>query len=576
MSDDSSFSEEPEIGSHLRMFALCGPGGMGKSQVAAEFVYRSNESLLFDAIIWISADEPVKLARSFDQAAVALGLVEAESIESRDHILTRDAVLGWLANPIKSYKQRENAQSNEATWLLVFDNVEDLEMLDEHWPAYGSGSILITSRDPLVKSYGYSLKRGLSMPQLDTSDGEKLLIKLTDRRMLSSEEQASATAIAEVLGGLPLAIVQMAGVITRQDLTFSEFLLRYQKESSHAELLNLKLGPSKARVGYEHTIASVWALEHLEEGSQALLQAMSLLDPDSIPEYILEENPAAGTWSGYPLTSAEYQNARTELIQRSLIVRQKDKKTLNIHRLIQDAVRARMTDDEFSKAISSMLSFVSAVWPYEEFSFGNEIYRFKLPTELTQHHLDGPKLFIDTASNTNMWGRFDDTIPLLYLAESMCDAFGDENEEDPSKQNLNKQLVVLYRTIIYERGVRALHTNDPEGALLNMKKFNQLVRDIYHDKPPGTDQTLGVSWNELGNAYLQNNNGIEAESCFLSSKEAFEALDGATRISISMPLINLGFAALAQGREGEADEIFSQALADREKEYGRDDKISFV
>lgn len=312
MSDDYSASDESETGSHLRMFALCGPGGMGKSQVAAEFVYRSNE--LFDAIIWISADDPVKLARSFDQAAVALGLVEAESMESRDHTLTRDAVLGWLADPITSYRQRENAQFNEATWLLVFDNVEDLDMLDEHWPAYGSGSILITSRDPLVKSYGYSPRRGLSMPPLDTSEGERLLIKLTGRRKLSSEKRESVTAIAEILGDLPLAIVQMAGVITRQDLTFSEFLLRYQEESAHAGLFNLKLGPSKARAGYEYTIASVWALDYLEEGSQALLQAMSLLDLDSIPEYILEENPAASTWSGYLLTNAEYQNARTELI----------------------------------------------------------------------------------------------------------------------------------------------------------------------------------------------------------------------------------------------------------------------
>ena len=113
MSDDCSPSDESDSASHLRMFALCGPGGIGKSQVATEFVYRCNESLLFDAIIWISADEPVKLARSFEQAATALGLVEAESMESRDHILTRDAVLGWLANPIKSYKQRENTQSNE-------------------------------------------------------------------------------------------------------------------------------------------------------------------------------------------------------------------------------------------------------------------------------------------------------------------------------------------------------------------------------------------------------------------------------------------------------------------------------
>ena len=175
-----------------------------------------------------------------------------------------------------------------------------------------------------------------------------------------------------------------------------------------------------------------------------------------------------------------------------------------------------------------------------------------------------------------MWGRFDDTIPLLFQAELMCDAFEDGNEEDPSVKNLKYQLVVLNRTIIYERGVRALHTNDPEGALLNMKKFNQLVRDSYQHKPSGTDQTLGVSWNEIGNAYLQNNDSIEAERCFLNSKEAFEALDRATRISISMPLINLGFAALAQGRKGEADEIFSRALADREKEYGIDDKVSFV
>lgn len=109
-----------------------------------------------------------------------------------------------------------------------------------------------------------------------------------------------------------------------------------------------------------------------------------------------------------------------------------------------------------------------------------------------------------------------------------------------------------------------------------MKKFNQLVRDSYQDKPRGTDQTLGVSWNELGNAYLQNNDSIKAENCFLESKWPFEALDGATRISISMPLINLGFAALVQDREDKADEIFSQALADREKEYGSNDKISFV
>lgn len=414
--ETSSVSDGSESGSHLRTFALCGPGGIGKTQIAAEFVYRVKEQ--FDAIIWIPADEPVKLAQSFSQVAVSLGLVQADTMESRDPILTRDAVLGWLAHPRKSYKRLDDAQADEATWLLVFDNVENTDFLDDYWPTDSSGSILMTSRDPLVKSYVYSLRRGLSMPPLDAMEGAKLLIKLTGRRKLSIEERSKATAVAQILGGLPLAIVQMAGVISRQDLSFSEFLDQYRKESAHADLFGLQIGPTNARAGYEYTIASVWALDHLEQSAQVLLEAISVLDPDSIPEYILEENPAAGTWPGYPSTRAEYQKARTELIQRSLITRQKDERKLIVHRLIQDAVRARMTEDRFNTVFSSMLSFVSAVWPYEEFSFGNEIYRwarceelfphvFKFQTlfsrfipsqNLTKRHLDGPKLFIDTAS----------------------------------------------------------------------------------------------------------------------------------------------------------------------------------
>lgn len=176
-----------------------------------------------------------------------------------------------------------------------------------------------------------------------------------------------------------------------------------------------------------------------------------------------------------------------------------------------------------------------------------------------------------------MRGQFDDTIPLLYLAELMCDALNKKSPEDASTQDLNGQLDDLRRQIIYHRGVRGLHVNQPAIALFNMKSFSKMVRDKYGDtKPGGTDQTLGVSWNELGNAMLQNGDGSEAERCFLESKKYLGALDGATRISITMPLINLGFAYWIQGRLGEADAVFYQALQDREREYGIDDKTSFV
>lgn len=63
-----------------------------------------------------------------------------------------------------------------------------------------------------------------------------------------------------------------------------------------------------------------------------------------------------------------------------------------------------------------------------------------------------PSLIFFPLRNTNMWGRFDDTIPLLYLAELLCDALADGNEDDPSAQDLNDQLAVLYRTIIMSVG----------------------------------------------------------------------------------------------------------------------------
>lgn len=176
-----------------------------------------------------------------------------------------------------------------------------------------------------------------------------------------------------------------------------------------------------------------------------------------------------------------------------------------------------------------------------------------------------------------MRGRFDETIPLLYLAEVLCDSLEKSSSRDTSIQDLNDQLAILRRTMIYERGVRALHTNEAKISLINMKAFSKTVRESYKDRiPGGKDQTLGVSWNELGNAFLQNNDGLEAERCYLESKKCLGALEGATRISISMPLINLGFSSWIQGRLGEADETFCQALKDRENEYGINDRVSFV
>ena len=68
----------------------------------------------------------------------------------------------------------------------------------------------------------------------------------------------------------------------------------------------------------------------------------------------------------------------------------------------------------------------------------------------------------------------------------------------------------------------------------------------------------------------------KAEEYYLKSIKALEALDGAREISISMPLINLGFALWLKQSLKEADETFQKAFDDRKAEYGIDDRTSFA
>ena len=270
-------------GIRLRTFAICGPGGMGKTQIAMEFVYRHKD---FDAILWVQADEPSKIAHDFSNIAITLGLVSANSVEARDRVLARDLVLGWLANPLKSHKQLDHQDAEEASCLVIFDNVDDADILDDYWPMNSSASVLITSRDPLLKTYIYTNESGhssISLESFDQSEATDFLLKLT-RREKEADEKASGKEIVEVLGGLPLGITQMFGVIARNDLSFTEFLNMYGKESAHAQLFKVQVGQLKSRTQYDHTIASVWSLDGLDDGAASLLGVLSMLDPVLEPD----------------------------------------------------------------------------------------------------------------------------------------------------------------------------------------------------------------------------------------------------------------------------------------------------
>ena len=345
----------------LRQFALCGFGGIGKTEIAQEFALQNKAG--FDAIFWIQADEIAKLDQCYQRISVQLGLEDPS--ESRNYVVSRELVKGWLSNPRENLVPDDNLNrrpSSDTKWLVIFDNANDPTILTEYWPQ-GSSSILITSRDPLAKSLFSTRTSGIDLDPLDDVDGAGLLMRLTGVTLNSQEDtEEQAKRIAQLLGGVPLALSQMAGIIRRQDLTLSEFLDLYVDASEHSDVHKTKFGDQSTKT-YAHTIATVWAIEDLKPQTRRLLELMAYLDPDNIQEELLIDSPIDIFPGVTSMTNKLFRDMRTELLQSSLIRRNKEKNEVSLHRLIQDTVRAKLNQEASNLMFSRSIRLIWSNWP---------------------------------------------------------------------------------------------------------------------------------------------------------------------------------------------------------------------
>jgi len=348
----------------LKSFAICGLGGLGKTQIAVEFALTRKTH--FDAIFFVYADSEMKIAESFNMIAQELGL--AEKAQTDNSVVNRDRVVQWLNLPLK-YKRDQHTEdivlSPEyyANYLLIFDNADEPEILSEYWPLTGTGSVLVTSRDPLTKSRLYS-NDGIDLDPIREEDAADLLASLTGHDKSTDRDDALQTV--QRLGCLPLALHQVSGLILRKNLSFHEFLTLYQKPTFQQDVH--KFRERGFRNNYERMLFDVWTYDNLKPEGICLLECCALLDPDRIPESIFLADTTVLV-DNFPHGLEAYETARTDLFKSSLVKRLQGNEALSIHRVLQDAVRGRMTDSHFCKVFLSVMNMLIAVWPIQELGF---------------------------------------------------------------------------------------------------------------------------------------------------------------------------------------------------------------
>lgn len=362
----------------LRSFGICGMGGLGKTQIAIQYIYTRRTH--FDAIFWLTADDKTALGENFATLAGQLGIEDPN--DSQDLTVSRERVKEWLSNPLRTYEGIDN-QENEASWLLVFDNADSLSVLDEFWPLTGRGSVLLTSRDPVAKTSFYTENCGIDLSKFSLEDTVTFLRSLTKSTTDSDNGQA-LTLIAKVLDGLPLGIEQLASIIRRLRVNYADFLHLYEKEGKRLH----EMFPEQEQTKYQHSLATVWSSQQFSQGSETLLQVLSILDPDSVPESLLTENLATIDLEGYPADDVTYYDARGELLGASLIslVNQvENQKGLRLHRLLQDVVIARMGEVRTETVFKASLRLIYTAWPFQSLHHRHTRDRWNNCAELFSH-----------------------------------------------------------------------------------------------------------------------------------------------------------------------------------------------
>lgn len=253
----------------LRVMSIHGLGGVGKSQIALH--YANTSMKMFDVIAWIPSETQIKFNQAFSELAKKLGLPKGDT--SEDDYQAGLEVKDWL-------------NQSGRRFLLIFDDVEQIHLLLHVWPSSEKGSILITTRSPSVAS-----KRATEVMHLESFSTDKALEalrSLTGLEPNKHEDSAAANDICRLLGGLPLAIVQMSDYIRDRGCSYEEFFRTYRNFASKI------LEKGETPMEYNHTLSTVWdaSLRNLPQDAGILLNFAAFFNPDKIEEHLLK-NPKA-------------------------------------------------------------------------------------------------------------------------------------------------------------------------------------------------------------------------------------------------------------------------------------------
>ena len=500
--------------------AVHGLGGIGKTQLALEYCFRHRQEYKY--IWWVRAERTESLVG--DLAALGLGLNLPPQPDEQAMVAR---TVHWL--------------DGHEGWLLVFDNVQTPDDVLPYLPKAGVGHVILTTRH----SDWSGTAEEIRVDVLPLDKAIAFLFRRAGRR-----DKDGAERLARELGCLPLALDQAGTYVRQSGLTFDGYIELYRRQRS--ELMR-RGALDKTR--YPETVATTWNISFDRAtaecaASAEVLGILAFLAAESVPKSLLEA----------PDADRVIQADAVSVLQKYSLVTVKDE-GLWVHRLVQAAVRDRLSPEQARRMVATALERLAVMFPLDS----EDIRTWPECTRLLPHALSVLRFRDDYAIETRQAGELLANVGNYFWARAA-------NRE--AERMLSQAVTVLEKVLGGEHP-------DTVAALNNLALLYQSMGRLAEAEPLAkralatAEKVLGKDHPDVA-SQLTNLAGLYRATGRLAEAEplAERALDirqqklGPDDPYVAQSLNNLGWLYSATGRLGEAERMYRRALEIRERKLG--------
>jgi tetratricopeptide (TPR) repeat protein len=525
--------------------AIKGLGGIGKTQTVLEYAYRHRQR--YDAVFWVRAELQEELIAGFGEIAQALQLPERDAQDQRVMVEAVKRSLKTLRN-----------------WLLILDNADDLTLARGYLPSGGKGHVLLTTR----ASATGQVAQDVPLKKMSHQEGALFLLRraklIADKAEWDTASEADkqmALEIAHEMDGLPLALDQAGAFIDEMQSNLAEYLALFQQNRAQLLAERGELGGDHPSVTVTFTLAFQKVAERCPAAAD-LLRVCAFLAPDAIPEEIFTE---AASVLDEPLHSIaanamEFMKAMKEARKFSLIERGQDK-TLNIHRLVQEVLKAEMEAATHQYWLARIVLALDEVFPDIELASWPKIDRIASHViwlanieEEKLFQLDGIAiLFNHIGTYLKERGQYISAEPLYEKSLSIW-----ERQLGKDRLNISASLNNLVELHCASRRFF-------EAATLYMQTLSILKQQL-----SSKFHYFAVGLNNLATLYRLQGQYTKAEPLYLELISIFEDYVSSESSPIALVLNNLALIYTYQRQYDKAEPLYLRSLSILENQLGKE------